>query len=104
LTVGAFAASNVDVQTQDRGAMTKDSQNGEAMGSMTGDSQHGQAMGPMTNASPNSQNMNGMGHSKDIAPADHSWPILYGFGGFILVVIVIAGLLKFTALKGPGAN
>lgn len=48
--------------------------------------------------------MDNMGHDKKEPVKDDPWPILYGSGGFILVVIVIAGIMKFTGLKRQGVN
>lgn len=119
-TVGGFAASNTVEQKHDMGAMTNAPQSGHDMGSMTDSSQNGHNMNAMTNNSQNgnamgsmpndSQNghgmkgMNGMDHKKEAVPNDNPWPILYGFGGFIFGVIIIAGIKKFTGVKGKGVN
>lgn len=91
LTVGAFAASTTAEQKHDMGAMTNTPQSGSVMGSMTNGSQSG-------------HDMNGMDHKKEAVPNDNPWPILYGFGGFIFGVIIIAGIMKFTGVKGKGVN
>ncbi|MBU2701731.1 hypothetical protein Ga0466249_002850 [Sporomusaceae bacterium BoRhaA] len=95
LTVGAFAASNLGEQKHDMGAMTQGFQSGHDMSSMTNDSQSGHDMNNMVHS----------GHDKkETAKDDNPWPILYGFGGFIFVVIISAGIMKFTGRKGRGVN
>ncbi len=119
LTVGVFAASNTAEQKHDMGAMTmtndspsshdissmkNDSQNSNGMSSMTNDSQNGNDMSSTKNDSQNGSDMNGMDYKKEAVSNDNPWPILYGFGGFISVVIIIAGIMKFTGMQGKEVN
>lgn len=130
LTVEVLAASDSGEQKHDMGAMTQGSQSSHDMNSMTNDSQSSHDMGSMTNDSQSSNDMesmtndpqsghdmnnmnnmnnmgngmNGMGHKQETASNDNPWPILYGFGGFISAVIIVAGIIKFTGKKRQGVN
>ncbi|MDU2065082.1 MAG: hypothetical protein E6713_09570 [Sporomusaceae bacterium] len=117
-TMNTFAATSAEQPKHDMGNMTQDSMSGHDMNSMMHESQgshnmgtmspndhNGHDMNSMTSDSQNSLDMNNMnhdGHGKKEAENDNPWPVLYGFGGAISAVILVAGIMKYTKLKGQG--
>ena len=80
---GAFAESN-----------SGESCNMENMTQQSSSGGHsGHDMGNMT-----SEQMSGHEHGSKAAETREPWTILYGFGGIIAVVIVAAGIMKYSRL------
>lgn len=117
-TMSTFAAANGEQTKHDMGSVTQGSMSAHDMNSMTHDSQgehnmatmapHGQSghdMNSMTSDSQGDHDMNNMnhdGHGKKGSENDNPWPVLYGFGGAISAVILVAGIMKYTKRKGQG--
>ncbi|MBP2645807.1 MAG: hypothetical protein H6Q75_1247 [Firmicutes bacterium] len=77
----------------DMGNMTSEQMSGHDMGNTTSEQMSGHDMGNMT-----SKQMSGHDMGSKAVETREPWTILYGFSGIIAVVIVAAGIMKYSRL------
>lgn len=104
--VGVMTSTVLVASASAEGEMTTTHQSGHDMPAMGNSAQNSHDMPAMSNNSSNSHDMNNMkmeGHDASAPKSeDNPWPVLYGFGGAIATVILVAGILKYSRRKVQG--
>lgn len=104
-TAHTYAATAMEDSKPAMETMTTSATNSHDMTAMDPTGQNNHTMKAVDSEAQSGHDMNNMKeekHSSAVPENDNPWPILYGFGGAILLVILVAGTLKYSKLKKQG--